>query len=101
MDAAEWLLDEGLPSMASDHLGGVGKGLVGADILAEQLRRYRALCIRCTDALCAYTETMQAIDEAIDNVDDDERARLIAIRSEIHFLQGNLSQATEGGDVND
>jgi hypothetical protein len=45
---------------------------------------------------------MQAIEDAIANVDSEERARLLAIRSEIHFLQGNLAQATEeGGESND
>ncbi|HZZ80635.1 MAG TPA: SIR2 family protein [Gemmataceae bacterium] len=102
MDAAEWLLEDGLPSMASDHLGGIGKTLPGVDISQEQLRRYRDLSIRCMDALCAYTETMQAIEDSLSHADSEEREWLQAIRSEIHFLQGDYAEATdEGGESND
>jgi hypothetical protein len=45
------------------------------------------------DALCAYTETLRAIEEALPYADDDKRAKLEAERSEIHFLQGNFAQA--------
>ena len=93
LDAAEWLLDEDLPSLASDHLREIEQRLGGADIPAQHLTRFRNLRVRCMDALCAYAESLRAIEDALPHAGDDERARLEAERSEIHFLHGNFTQA--------
>jgi hypothetical protein len=93
LDATEWLLDEDLPDLASHHLHEIGQRLGGADIPVQHLTRYRQLRVRCMDALCAYAETLQAIQERLPHAGHEERARLEAERSEIHFLQGNLARA--------
>jgi hypothetical protein len=93
LDAVEWLLDDDLPSLAATHLDEIRKRLGGTDISAQHLTRFQQLRVRCMDALCAYTETLRAIEEALPHANDDERARLEAERSEIHFLQGNFAQA--------
>ena len=93
MDAAEWMLDEDLPSLASTHLAEIEQRIGKTDVSAEHLTRYRRLRVRCMDALCAYPESLRAIEEALPHVGNDERARLQAERSEIHFLQGDFPQA--------
>jgi hypothetical protein len=93
LDAAEWLLDDDLPSLASDHLGEIGQRVGETDIPARLVTRYHRLRVRCLDALCAYTEWLRAIEESLSGAGDDERARLEAERSEIHFLHGNFTQA--------
>ena len=95
LDAAEWLLEEDLPSLASHHLSKIGQELESADIPAQQLSRFRRLRVCCMDALCAYTEALSAIEEALPHADHEERGRLEAERSEIHFLQGNFDQAVD------
>ena len=96
LDAAEWLLDEDLPSLATYHLDAVGQRLGGAEISAQYPARFQQLRVRCMDALCAYKEVLRAVEEALPHADDDERDRLEAELSEIHFLQGNFAQAIAG-----
>ena len=95
LDAADWLVEEDLPSLASHHLSRIAQESEGADFPAHQVSRFRHLRVRCMDALCAYTEVLSAIEEALPHADDDERHRLEAERSEIHFLQGNFDQAVD------
>ncbi|HWB14478.1 MAG TPA: SIR2 family protein [Pirellulales bacterium] len=98
LDAAEWLLDDGLASFASRHLAEIATKLENADVLDRHQRQFRELRVRCMDALCAYTEVLQAIAEAIPHAGVEERHRLEAERSEIHFLQGNFGQAKVGSE---
>jgi hypothetical protein len=93
LDAAEWLVEEGLPSLASHHLMEIGQRLEGADPHVQHLGRFRSLRVRCMDALCAYTEALRAIKDALPHADHDERARLQAEWAEIHFLQGRFDEA--------
>jgi hypothetical protein len=93
LDAAEWLLDDDLPSLASPHLGEIAQRLESVDIAGQHLARFRLLRLRCMDALCAYAEALRAIEEALPHAGPDDRERLEAERSEIHFLQGEFTQA--------
>jgi hypothetical protein len=93
LDATEWLLDEDLPSLASHHLGEIEQRLGGTDIPAQQFARFRQLRVRCMDALCAYRESLHAIQEALPHAGPEERDKFEAVRSEIHFLQGDFTQA--------
>src|SRR5262249_52984915 len=70
LDAAEWLLDDDLPLLASGHLTDVERKLESADIPDQLLSRFRRLRVWCMDALCAYTETLRAIDEALCHASD-------------------------------
>jgi hypothetical protein len=93
LDAAERLLDDDMPSLASQHLGEIAKRLADGGVPEAHRKRFLELRIRCMDSLCAYTETLRAIEDTLPHVTGDERRRLEAERSEIHFLQGNFGQA--------
>lgn len=93
LDAAEWLLNDDLPSLASTHLAAIAGKLETADAPRTHFGRFRHLRIRCMEALCAYNELLQAIEDALAGASPEVRARLEAERSEIHFLQGKLPQA--------
>lgn len=100
LDAAEWLLVDELPLLASHHLSEIAKRLEDATIPDVHRNRFRQLRVQCMDALCAYRESLQAIADALPHANGDERGRLEAERSEIHFLQGKFDQAvtdSEGG----
>lgn len=91
--AAEWLLEEEIASLAINHLRKIGQCIGNAGIPQSHISRFRQLQLRCMNALCAYTEALRVIEEALPHVDATERNRLLAERSEMHFLQGNFTQA--------
>lgn len=93
LDAAEWLLDDDLPDSAGRHLAEVGRLVREDQIPSSLVDRFRALQIRGMDALCAYSETLQAITEQLAHAAPDERERLEAERCEIRLLQGDFDQA--------
>ncbi len=93
LGAVEWLIDVDLASHASHHLREVEQRIKTADVPTGVFARFRRLLVRCMDALCAYTQALQAIAEALPHASPDERERLKAERSEIHLLQGRLDQA--------
>ncbi len=100
LTAADWLLDDELPLLAGEHLQTIERRLAGAEVPAPLVARFRQLRVRCMDALCAYVDSLRAIQDALAHADEAERARLQAERSEIYFLQGDLGNAiadAEGG----
>jgi hypothetical protein len=98
LDAAEWLLEDDLASLAAHHLAQISGRLGAVAIPPEQRARLQQLRVRCMDALCAYTDVLHAIDEAIPEATPNERARLEAERCEIHLLQGDFALATSERD---
>lgn len=93
LDATEWLLDDNLAFQATKHLTEIGKRTRETGIASPHQMRFRFLRVQCMDAMCAYSESLQAIEEALPHAGDEERARLEVERCEMHFLQGNFSQA--------
>ncbi|MFO0799416.1 MAG: SIR2 family protein [Gemmataceae bacterium] len=90
LDAAEWLLDDDVPDLANNHLAKVGRYIHDGQIPEALVERFRALQLRGTDALCAYTETLQAITDQLAHASPAERERLEAERCEIRLLQGDF-----------
>src|SRR5207248_181930 len=65
LDAVEWLLADDLHDRASHHLQEVGQRVASGSVPEALLERLRRLQVRCMDALCAYAETLRAIEEAL------------------------------------
>ncbi len=99
LEAAEWLLDDEVPDLASHHLDEVRRRVETEAVPAGLLTRFRRLQVRCLDALCAYTEALRAIEEALPGAGPEERQRLQAEWGEIHFLQGDYDQALRDWEV--
>ena len=92
--AAEWLLDDDVPTVASRHLNEIASKTESVEFPSQFLGKFRQLRVRCTDLLGASNETLAAIADAMPLVTPEERSILLAERSEIHFLRGTFSQAT-------
>lgn len=96
LDAAEWLLEDDLASLASEMIRTVEMRMVGIDVSAEDKARFLNCRVRCADDMCAYSETLRALEEAIPNSSANEREVFAAIQCEIHFLQGDYAWFNDG-----
>jgi hypothetical protein len=92
LDAAEWLLDDDVPDLASHHLAKVERRIRDGDIPTALVERFRDVQRRGMDALCDYTETLKAIADQLAHAAPAERERLEAERCEIRLLQGDFDQ---------
>lgn len=98
LDVAEMLLDDELERYAASVLQRLLSDVEAPDIPAEAAGQFRRLHIRCMNELCAYHETLAAIDRALLLTMGEERTRLQAQRAEIQLLQGHLDEAVRNLD---
>lgn len=91
LEAAEWLLEDDLASLAITHLQRAEQRLT-PDAPPALAARLRALRVRCLDALCAYAQSLHAIEESLQLATGEERERLEVDRAEIYLLQGEFDR---------
>jgi hypothetical protein len=95
LDAAQLLIDDQLPDLAMHHLH-AAQEIVETVAQPELQRRYSQLRVRCMDALCAYDQTLAAVEESLIKSSTAERSILEAERDEIRLLQGEYDTLTDG-----
>lgn len=93
LDAAEYLLTDGLGDLATELLGTAEALLSESSCLPGLDRRFRHLVTRCLTARAELDKLFQSIEVSIPNASPAERVRLEAERAELHMLSGNLRQA--------
>ena len=98
LDAAEMLLDEGLPSLAGTHLERAAERLADGTP-ADLSTRLRRLRIRCFADLSAYQQLLELVCEELPHAETEARERLEAERDEICWLRGEFDArpGAEGG----
>jgi hypothetical protein len=97
---AEMMLSDGIAESAVSVLKRIGPDVAGHAGDTGLSAQYHRLLIRCLTDLCAYSEALEEIAEALkQTTDPTERIRLEAEKLEILLLQGDLfdSKESEGG----
>jgi hypothetical protein len=96
MELAQMMLDDNAAESAGPILHALAHDAVMASVPDDLKLRFWQLQARGFDDLCAYDQTLQAIDRALtSNLDENNRSRLIAERAEIRMLQGDEDESLE------
>ena len=96
LEIANMLLETRLERPAASVLQRITADVERSEVNADFRDQFSAAHIKCMNNLCAYDETIAAIHRALEFASPLERERLIAQRSEIHFLQGDFDEALLG-----
>gem|GEM_PF-2614506 len=102
LEAAEFLLEDGLDSLAARRLGGIAKLLSGPHSTSpEDLGHFRRLFAQALSARAEVDQALSAIETALPFVSSDDRRRLEAERAELHLLSGDLDKVQEPSQTGD
>ena len=92
-EGVEYLLEDSNSSMALELIGTVQQLIAQMPDNANAISRFRHLLARCCKASAAFHRLYQAIDESLRSASSNEKQRLEAELTELHFLCGDLQRA--------
>jgi SIR2-like domain len=96
LEIADLLLEAQLDRFALSILQRLAIDIERSDFRGDVRQQFNTIQARCMNNLCAYGETVTAINRAIEFATGHDRSRLEAQRAEIQLLQGELQEAIDG-----